>query len=54
MQQMQGASRLGVVLIGLAVVIGGGVMLLMTRDIPAPQQAIEKPLDAKQIMEQKH
>jgi hypothetical protein len=34
-----------------AVVVIGGLVKLMTTDIPAPQHEVEKPLDAKALLE---
>lgn len=43
-------SRLPAVLIVLAgIIVGAGIMLMMA-DIPAPQQPVEKELDAKAFL----
>lgn len=49
---MQHRRKKPLLLIGLVLLFAGALLGLMVHDIPAPQQAIEKPLDAKALLKQ--
>ena len=50
MQQKQTLSPVKLLLVGLGFLLAAGSITLMVMDIPAPQTAIEQPLDAKNFI----
>lgn len=46
-------SKQRIILAGVVILVIGGMIALMTADIPAPQKPVEKELDAKTFLEPK-
>ena len=53
MQHKRSKSVSHIVKLALVLALAGGIGFLMTANVPAPQHAIEKELDAKAFLEQK-
>ncbi len=53
MQHKRRGASGKMVLVVLAVVLAGGLISLMTMDVPAPQKPVEQVLDAKTFLESK-
>ncbi len=53
MQHKRNSSAKGIILGLLAVIVIGGGIFLMASPIPAPQQPIEKELDADSLLSSK-